>query len=108
MSWTLPSRNNQMLSAILSAQPSIQFTPAGVILEANDAFLDFMGYRLGEIQTTTAACGSYWLSASCTPSCACRAACSRPTPASKPTCFFSPKANPSPTFGTKSTPTRRA
>ncbi|WP_300653329.1 PAS domain S-box protein [Hydrogenophaga sp.] len=50
MSWTLPTRSNRMLNALLGAQPSIQFTPDGVILDANATFLDFMGYRLDEIR----------------------------------------------------------
>ncbi len=49
MPWTLSGRNTRMLKAIVDAQPSIQFTPDGVIVDANSAFLDFMGYRLDEI-----------------------------------------------------------
>ena len=50
MPWTLASRNQRILSALLGAQPSIQFTPEGVILDANAKFLDFMGYKLDEIR----------------------------------------------------------
>lgn len=50
MSWNLSGLSHRMLDAILGAQPSIHFTPEGVILDANAAFLDFMGYRLDEIR----------------------------------------------------------
>ena len=50
MPWSLHTRSNRMLQAVLGAQPSIQFTPDGVILEANATFLEFMGYRLEEIR----------------------------------------------------------
>lgn len=50
MAWNLLGRKQRMLSAILGAQPSIEFTPEGVIQHANSAFLEFMGYRLDEIR----------------------------------------------------------
>lgn len=50
MSWNPIGLRGRMLDAIMAAQPSIQFTPQGVILDANAAFLDFMGYRIEEIR----------------------------------------------------------
>lgn len=50
MSWNPIGLSGRMLEAILAAQPSIQFTPQGVILDANAAFLEFMGYRIEEIR----------------------------------------------------------
>lgn len=50
MSWNSIGLSHRMLDAIMASQPSIQFTPQGVILDANAAFLDFMGYRLDEIR----------------------------------------------------------
>lgn len=50
MSWNPIGLSGRMLDAIMAAQPSIQFTPQGVILDANSAFLDFMGYRIEDIR----------------------------------------------------------
>jgi methyl-accepting chemotaxis protein len=46
----LTGRTTRTLEAILEAQPSIEFEPSGVIVHANAAFLEFMGYRLDEIR----------------------------------------------------------
>lgn len=50
MAWNSIGLSHRMLDAIMASQPSIQFTPQGVIRDANAAFLDFMGYRLDEIR----------------------------------------------------------
>ena len=41
---------NAMLAALNKSQAIIQFKTDGTILDANQAFLDAMGYRMEEIQ----------------------------------------------------------
>jgi methyl-accepting chemotaxis protein len=50
MAWNPFGLEARLLAAILDAQPSIQFTPQGIVLDANAAFLNFMGYRIEQIR----------------------------------------------------------
>ena len=43
------SKNEAVLEALVRSQAYIEFTPEGIILSANDIFLQAMGYEIGEI-----------------------------------------------------------